>query len=275
MLSVKKNPIVIIGMHRSGTTLLTKILDTNNDVFWGSKLGKINNESYFFQSINKKLLRIANANWDCPEMLDYCDDFYFQQSINYINSVLSSYKIFDYWGQKAIVGENFQTTNRKWGWKDPRTSLLIDIWKNIFPQMQVIHIYRNPLDVALSLQKRQIKYEEFSKEKLGQNKNLAHSGGVSFRVKNLLEGLNLWEFYTEKALNFKGNIIHIAYENLLENPTTVLEELSVFLQVDLTLNFKLNVDSSRANAYKNQAISKDILDKFKESSTVQNLKIQF
>jgi hypothetical protein len=269
MLNVKESPIVIIGMHRSGTILLTKILGTNNDVFWGSKLGKINNESFFFQSINKTLLQSANANWDCPEILDYCDDFYYQQSTNYITNILNSYKTFDYWGQKKLVGENFQTTERKWGWKDPRTTLLLDVWKKIFPQMKVIHIYRNPLDIALSLKKRQIKYEKTSIEQLNQNKKLAYSGGVSFRVKSLSEGLKLWEYHTKKAFEFDGDIIHIPYENLLEKSTDILKEISDFLKMDLTLNFDFKIDSSRAGAYKNE-----IIDEFRNSAIVQKLKYQ-
>lgn len=275
MFSIKKNPIIIIGMHRSGTTLLSKMLETKNDIFWGSKMGKVNNESLFFQSVNKAVLKLANASWDCPEMLDHCNDFYNQQALNYIVNALESYKKVDFWGQKVLIGENFHTVKRKWGWKDPRTTLLIDIWQKVFPQMKAIHIYRNPLDVSLSLQKRQVKYEEKFIGQLNQNKNLPPSGGVSFRVNHLTEGLKLWEYYTKKALNFTGNIIHIPYESLLTEPLDVLERLSNFLEIELPLNFDFKVDASRANAYKNQDIEHEILNTFNDSPIVQKLKYQF
>jgi hypothetical protein len=41
-----------------------------------------------------------------------------------------------------------------WGWKDPRTCLFLDFWKARVPQAQYLCVYRNPLDVILSLARR-------------------------------------------------------------------------------------------------------------------------
>lgn len=41
-----------------------------------------------------------------------------------------------------------------WGWKEPRSTLLIPFWKTIIPQMRFVICVRNPLDVARSLEKR-------------------------------------------------------------------------------------------------------------------------
>ena len=45
---MKYNPIIIIGMHRSGTSMLSKILEYS-DIFLGNNKD-INNEALFFKN---------------------------------------------------------------------------------------------------------------------------------------------------------------------------------------------------------------------------------
>lgn len=41
-----------------------------------------------------------------------------------------------------------------WGWKDPRTCLFLDLWERLLPQARYLFLYRHPVDVALSLWRR-------------------------------------------------------------------------------------------------------------------------
>jgi hypothetical protein len=41
-----------------------------------------------------------------------------------------------------------------WGWKDPRTCLFLDLWDRLLPQARYLFLYRHPVDVALSLWRR-------------------------------------------------------------------------------------------------------------------------
>jgi len=41
-----------------------------------------------------------------------------------------------------------------WGWKDPRTTLLLPFWKKLLPDIRNVICIRNPLEVARSLEKR-------------------------------------------------------------------------------------------------------------------------
>jgi hypothetical protein len=41
-----------------------------------------------------------------------------------------------------------------WGWKDPRTTILLPFWKSIVPQLRFVICVRSPLEVAKSLAKR-------------------------------------------------------------------------------------------------------------------------
>ena len=61
----KKSPIIITGIHRSGTSLLTRIIE-NNSVFFGESKD-INQESLFFQNINKWIMSINSSTWDNPK----------------------------------------------------------------------------------------------------------------------------------------------------------------------------------------------------------------
>jgi hypothetical protein len=41
-----------------------------------------------------------------------------------------------------------------WGWKDPRTCLFLDFWERLLPQARYLFLYRHPVDIALSLWRR-------------------------------------------------------------------------------------------------------------------------
>ena len=60
-------PIIVIGMHRSGSSLLVKVLQELG-VFMGNDFEE-NNESMFFNKINDWRLLQAGASWDIPENL--------------------------------------------------------------------------------------------------------------------------------------------------------------------------------------------------------------
>ena len=76
-----------------------------------------------------------------------------------------------------------------WGWKDPRTSLLLPLWGKIFPNAQVVHIYRNGHYVALSLLKRDMRLEK--------NEELLRWDVMKERY---LNDLRLWEDYLNYGL---------------------------------------------------------------------------
>lgn len=61
---MRKEPVIIIGMHRSGTSLLSRVLEQTG-VFMGNKKDE-NNEALFFLKFNDWILKQANATWDNP-----------------------------------------------------------------------------------------------------------------------------------------------------------------------------------------------------------------
>ena len=193
MIKTKTNPIVIIGMHRSGTTMIAKILEQNG-VFMGNKKDR-NNESTFFISLNDRILKACNSTWDRPDNIFFRDSFFYDEIETYIKERLNSIEAIEYWGIKSLFKDQFRKYNHPWGWKDPRNTLNLEIWKKIFPNMKVIHIYRHPLDIALSLSERQKRFEaDFVRYNSIKNKILKRIDlGNTFRCIDTLEGVKLWK----------------------------------------------------------------------------------
>jgi len=66
---LRTDPVVVLGMHRSGTTLLTRIL-SRLGIFMGHKL-QVTHEPIFFRDLDNDLLSIAHAAWDMPLNVSY------------------------------------------------------------------------------------------------------------------------------------------------------------------------------------------------------------
>lgn len=150
----EQNPVIILGMHRSGTSMLSRLLEQSG-LFLGEEKDQ-NNESLFFQKINEWLFTQVNASWDCPENMNYIDPqltSLLEKSIRYL---------FSGDGRQQYLGKdnadkyrNITEIDFPWGWKDPRNIFTADIWKSIFPAARLIHICRNPVDVANSIRVRE------------------------------------------------------------------------------------------------------------------------
>ena len=65
---MKYSPILISGMHRSGTSMVTRILDKCGFTI-GNKLDS-NSESLFFQRINIWMMSLISSSWDDPKSFD-------------------------------------------------------------------------------------------------------------------------------------------------------------------------------------------------------------
>ena len=67
------NPIVVVGMHRSGTSLVSRLLDKSG-VLMGKDLQE-DHESEFFIGLNEWIYENAGADWARPaavsELLDF------------------------------------------------------------------------------------------------------------------------------------------------------------------------------------------------------------
>ncbi len=278
---MKKNPIIILGMHRSGTTLLANVFE-DLGIFMGKKKEQ-NSEPIFFLRINNWLLRQANAFWDNPYNYTFLDEKEREILVEITKKYLKSLRRLEYFGYEKGL-KSFFDLDFFWGWKDPRNSFTLDVWYKIFPNAKLVHIYRNPVDVANSLRTREIKRRKRFKlnwkkevDILYRNKNLGY--GNSVRVLNLAEGVKLWKEYTERIFyleqKYHLNILHIKYEDFLERPLEILNKILPELDIDIE-DSKLkeiikNINPDRKYAFiKNEELV-ELYNKIKDDELLSKL----
>jgi hypothetical protein len=148
-------PVIVIGMHRSGTTMITHLLERLG-LFMGWLLQE-NSEALFFVRRNEKLMQVCGGSWEGPVGVERLMEnggmrrFLAEQLLRDMSSV----DFLSYLGPRRYLAcRKVQNINFPWGWKDPRNSFLLPVWLDIFPRARVIHIFRNGIDVACSLQQR-------------------------------------------------------------------------------------------------------------------------
>jgi len=151
-----KEPVVVIGMHRSGTSLVAQMLER-----LGLFIGRVrdpNDEATFFLKANEWLLRQSGGAWDHPQSIDailQTNDAR-ERYVCLLEKMLQSPRAILYLGGWCYL-RNLGTwvLHEPWGWKDPRTTLTLPLWQEVFPRLKVVHVVRHGLDVALSLRARE------------------------------------------------------------------------------------------------------------------------
>ena len=143
--------ILIVGMHRSGTSALAGVLSR-----LGVKLGENlipalpgANERGFWEheeivGVHDRILAALGYAWDDVRPLP--DDWWRDRRVRPFRDQILQ-----------IVRRDFSGATL-WGFKDPRMCRLLSLWFGILKEVScvpcVIHIHRHPLEVAESLQRR-------------------------------------------------------------------------------------------------------------------------
>lgn len=138
-----KAPFIIIGMHRSGTSLLARALERAG-IFMGV-VKDHNFEAMHFLSLNQQILWAAGADWlhpqiPGPEHWKHPSPQALHREHFKVNYRLDRWKL--------------QLSAPPWGWKEPRNTFTLPLWLHLFPQARVIHLVRDQEEVVSSLQRR-------------------------------------------------------------------------------------------------------------------------
>jgi len=260
-------PVIIIGMHRSGTSLLTRALQDAG--FFMGRGASRNEEAAFTNAINAWLFREASATWDRPEPMDdlLADRELMAWLTDYVGGVVDGPAAIRFLGMRRWLGRpGFHRQTQPWGWKDPRNTWTLPLWLSLFPEARVLHIVRHGVDVAASLRTRRqmAMAERLSRYRQRRRWYRANplapkrSGfGPQVRCATLAGGFALWEAYVARSREHLAAVgergLEIAYEDLLCSPTTELDRALHFCgchpgQTEIE-RAAAGVDARRAHAW--------------------------
>ncbi len=133
--------VTVIGMHRSGTSMVAKMLHlcgvhlgAEKDLFPATPDNMDGHwEHIGIQEVNDEILRRFGGGWDQPPRLPA--NWVRDPSLDHARTKA-----------KRLIAE--LSVRPVWGWKDPRTSLTLPFWRDQIPDLKSIVCVRNPLDVA-------------------------------------------------------------------------------------------------------------------------------
>jgi|GEM_PF-290482 len=233
---LSKSPVMIItGMHRSGTSLTAAFIQALG-TYMGESLmpaDSANAKGYFedldFLEFQRSLLQnccdLTEGGWH---------DWGWTESEFLDRSRFKSYTL----AARRLI-QLHQHKNQIWGWKDPRTSLLLNFWYDLLPEAKFIFVYRFPWDVVDSI--RRINQPIF-------NLHPEYS-------------LKIWAFYNRHILDFYRNhrdsclLFHV---DAIEHQS---EQLIQLIQNKL----KIPIDADRQAL--NTVFEKKLLNKLSEDDT--------
>ena len=233
------SPIVVIGMHRSGTRVLVEILDKLG-VFMGADR-QADSESVAFMLINEGILHQCGAFWSEPMSAHFMlaePDVVEHLAATAQEALASRFE--EYAGRSGWHLKASAEEMPPFGWKDPRNTFTLPVWKQVFPSLRVLHIVRHGVDVAASLARR---HAQALRAATGESVPSARTVireqplGVlsSRRGWTAIEALTMWEQYVDKArqecVTLGDRALEVRYEDLLMQPEEVIAAIAKLCRV--------------------------------------------
>ena len=132
---------VVLGMHRSATSLVAKAVNAevgfngaSEHLTKGNPMGQW--ETSEIRGLNEEILKAAGGGWNNPP-----DESAILQQTQLNGRIETLIR-------KLSKGQEF------WGWKDPRTTLTIRLYLPYLENPHFICCFREPMEVAESLKRR-------------------------------------------------------------------------------------------------------------------------
>lgn len=186
--------LIVLGMHRSGTSVLARLLNLMGAYFGpeGVSTGaNQENPKGFWErrdvrALNDSVLHAVSCDWN--------------RVLQFDATALSQAIVadFDKRASKLILEMD---AHRPWLLKEPRLCLLMPLWRKWLEAPVCISIYRNPVEVASSLHRR---------------------NGIPIET-----GMVLWERYVRSALKGSAGLpeVVVSHRDLMRRPTEAVETL--------------------------------------------------
>ena len=227
-------PVIIIGMHRSGTSLVANWLAkcglNIGENLLGAAIGNVDGhfEDIDFNDIHKEILK-KNGLPDSGLITS--------TAINVGTPDLEKL-------QELIKAKT--SKSKIWGWKDPRTCLFLDIYRKLLPNALHLIIVRDYQSVVVSLLNRAFS-NEFESFRLSKN-FLSRTFWRLFKrrrefkrfcSKHAALFLQAWIYYNQSILenlreHISNNCLVIDYKLLKTNDFELISYLKKNCQLSLT-----------------------------------------
>ena len=160
--------LCIVGMHRSGTSVVSSLLQSGGlDI--GQRLLKagVGNIKGHFEDLDFFQLHVQILK----SQGIHSTGFTLQREIPIDEQHILR--------ARALIAER-RRRGVPWGWKDPRSTLFLDFWQQMIPEINFLLLYRCPCDVVDSFSRR---------------------GDKAFRS-NLGFAVEIWSHYNRLLLDF-------------------------------------------------------------------------
>ena len=146
----EKSVVVVLGMHRSGTSAVTKgleVLGVDLGPNLMPALPNVNDKGFFedleINAINVELLREAGQDWHTLAFVPSSDLLHERHAPLRLRAI-------------EVLRTRFRNVDR-FGMKDPRLCRLLPFWQQVFEHLRLkvyyVIVVRNPLSVARSLER--------------------------------------------------------------------------------------------------------------------------
>lgn len=189
--------ILVLGMHRSGTSAITRLIAMMGAYFGPESIAlppdKDNPKGFWERrdvlACNRELLRLSGCVWHVVHRWD-------AQAVR-VPLPLANH-------MRDIVAE--MDRHDDWVLKDPRFCLTLPVWRPLLTSCRIVLAYRDPSEIAQSLHQR---------------------NGMPLEY-----GLALWEFHTVHAIRAVHNlpVLFVDYKELLTNAAVETKQLHESLQ---------------------------------------------
>lgn len=192
--------LIVLGMHRSGTSVLARLLNLMGAYFGpeGASTGaNPENPKGFWERrdvrvLNDHVLHSVGCDWN--------------RVLGFNPSGLPDALVSKFIRRaSSLVLE--MDAHRPWMLKEPRLCLLLPLWRKVLEVPACIHVYRDPVEVAASLRAR---------------------NGIPIEA-----GMALWERYVRAALDASAGLpsVVISHRQLMKHPVQAVNQLLRRLEV--------------------------------------------
>jgi len=203
---------IILGMHRSGTSLLAGLLHHSGITMGEDKVfiprpspenPRGFYENILFRRLNDRILK--KQGYIVKKWKPYlaCEPAPSKMQRRKMSHLI----------------ETYNTRYSHWGWKDPRQMLTAACWfqllqeMGLFEQVRIVFTIRHPLSVALSMKNRG-------------------------NVETMEQGMLVWELYNRHCLQtideYKPSCFYLEMEDFSSNQNEVIKEVSNYTGVDIS-----------------------------------------